>query len=257
MIGSGPAGQKAAIAAAKARKHVAVIDRTTMIGGVSVHTGTIPSKTVREAIFQLTGSAVNGNRYKTQDEISREELSLRVKEITGRETKVIRAQLKRNGVSIYEGNAQFLDPHTVEVQSDTGGTKLEAEQILIASGTRPAHDPEIPFDNQSIIDADHLPGLGQVPREIVIVGAGVVGLEYASFMAAGGVDVVLIDQRSVILDFVDREIAEALFYHLRRLGVTFRLGEKVTRVGRDATRNRVFAELESGKKVLSDACCMQ
>ena len=197
MIGSGPAGQKAAIAAAKARKHVAVIDRTTMIGGVSVHTGTIPSKTVREAIFQLTGSAVNGNRYKTQDEISREELSLRVKEITGRETKVIRAQLKRNGVSIYEGNAQFLDPHTVEVQSDTGGTKLEAEQILIASGTRPAHDPEIPFDNQSIIDADHLPGLGQVPREIVIVGAGVVDLEYASFMAAGGVDVVLIDQRSV------------------------------------------------------------
>lgn len=166
MIGSGPAGQKAAIAAAKARKHVAVIDRTTMIGGVSVHTGTIPSKTVREAIFQLTGSAVNGNRYKTQDEISMEELSLRVKEITGRETKVIRAQLKRNGVSIYEGNAQFLDPHTVEVQSDTGGTKLEAEQILIASGTRPAHDPEIPFDNQSIIDADHLPGLGQVPREI-------------------------------------------------------------------------------------------
>ena len=96
MIGSGPAGQKAAIAAAKARKHVAVIDRTTMIGGVSVHTGTIPSKTVREAIFQLTGSAVNGNRYKTQDEISMEELSLRVKEITGRETKVIRAQLKRN-----------------------------------------------------------------------------------------------------------------------------------------------------------------
>jgi len=94
-------------------------------------------------------------------------------------------------------------------------------------------------------------------ERFVIVGAGVVGLEYASFMAAGGVDVVLIDQRSVILDFVDREIAEALFYHLRQLGVTFRLGEKVTRVGRDATRNRVFAELESGKKVLSDACCMQ
>ena len=138
MIGSGPAGQKAAIAAAKARKHVAVIDRTTMIGGVSVHTGTIPSKTVHEAIFQLTGSAANGNRYKTQGEISMEELSLRVKEITGRETKVIRAQLKRNGVSIYEGNAQSLDPHTVEVQNDTGGTKLEAEQILIASGTRPA-----------------------------------------------------------------------------------------------------------------------
>jgi len=120
VIGSGPAGQKAAIAAAKARKHVAVIDRTTMIGGVSVHTGTIPSKTVREAIFQLTGSAVNGNRYKTQGEISMEELSLRVKEITRRETKVIRAQLKRNGVSIYEGNAQFLDPHTVEVQMIPG-----------------------------------------------------------------------------------------------------------------------------------------
>ena len=95
---------------------------------------------------------------------------------------------------------------TVQVQSDTGATTLQAERILIACGTRPAHDAEIPFDNQTIIDTDHLPGLGQVPREIVVVVAGVVGLEYASFMAAGGADVVLIDQRPGILDFVDREI---------------------------------------------------
>ena len=256
VIGSGPAGQKAAIAAAKARKRVAVIDRTSMIGGVCVHTGTIPSKAVREAIFQLTGLAVKaiyGDSYRGSGEISVDDLSFRVNHIIGRETQVIRAQLKRNGVAIYEGSAQFLDAHKTQVQSDNGDTNLEADKILIACGTRPAHSAGIPFDDHQIVDTDHLSGLGQIPKEIIIVGAGVVGLEYASFMAALGAEVTLIDQRSIILDFVDREIVEALCYHLRQLGVTFRLGEKVTHVGTDATRNRVFAELESGKKVLSDA----
>jgi NAD(P) transhydrogenase len=256
VIGSGPAGQKAAIAAAKAQKRVAVIDRRTMLGGVCVHTGTIPSKAVREAIFQLTGFAVKalyGDAYEGSPQISPNGLSLRVKDIIGRETQVIRAQLKRNGVAIYEGSAQFTGPHMVEVQSDSGAMRLEAEKILIACGTRPAPNGEIPFDNHRIVDTDHLSGLDRVPREIIVVGAGVVGLEYASFMAALGTDVIVIDQRQGILDFVDREIVEALSYHLRRLGVTFRLGEKVTHVGMESTRNRVLAELESGKKVLADA----
>ena len=256
VIGSGPAGQKGAIAAAKARKRVAVIDRTDMMGGVSVHTGTIPSKTLREAIFQLTGltvKALYGNGYRSRGDISVQDLSSRVHAIIGRETEVVRAQLKRNGVAIYQGDALFLDPHTVGIQGEGEGLRVKAEKILVACGTRPAHSPGIPFDNHRIVDTDHLADLVGLPKEIIVVGAGVVGLEYASFMAALGADVTLIDQRPIVLEFVDREIVEALFFHLRHLGVTFRLGEKVPQVGIDAKRDFVFAELESGKRVRGDA----
>jgi NAD(P) transhydrogenase len=227
-----------------------------MMGGVSVHTGTIPSKTLREAIFQLTGFALRelyGDGYRSRGDISLQDLSLRVNAIIVRETKVVRAQLKRNGVAIYEGSALFVDPHTMEVRGDAEGITVEAEKILVACGTRPAHSPDIPFDNHRIVDTDHLSCLGRIPKEIIVVGAGVVGLEYASFMAALGVDVTLIDERPIVLEFVDREIVEALFYHLRQLGVTFRLGEKVARVGIDAKRDFVFAELESGKRAQGDA----
>jgi NAD(P) transhydrogenase len=207
-----------------------------MMGGVSVHTGTIPSKTFREAIFQLTGSAVKamyGNGYRSREDISIQDLSSRVNAIIARETEVVRAQLERNGIAIYQGTALFLDPHTVEVQGDGEGIRVKAENIIVACGTRPAHSPDIPFDNHQIVDTDHLSGLGRIPKEIIVVGAGVVGLEYASFMAALGADVTLIDQRPTVLEFADREIVEALFYHLRQLGVTLRLGEKVAQVGVD------------------------
>ncbi len=140
----------------------------------------------------------------------------------------------------------------MEVECDGVRVNLSGEHILIACGTRPAHDPNIPFDGERILDTDRLTSLAGLPHELIVVGAGVVGLEYASFLAALGVEVTLIDQRPTILDFVDREIAEALAYHLRQVGVTFRLGEKVTRVGIDGQRDRVFAELESGKKVQGD-----
>jgi NAD(P) transhydrogenase len=255
VIGSGPAGQKGAICAAKLRKRVAVIDRRLMMGGVCVHTGTIPSKSVREAIFQLTGIAVRafyGSNYRGNGDVSLQDLSFRVTSIVSRETEVIRAQLKRNGISIFQGLAQFADPHTIEVQGEGEKITLRGEHILIACGTRPARSPDIPFDGKRILDTDEFNGIDSLPREIIVVGAGVVGLEYASFMAALGAEVTLIDQRPTILDFVDREIIEALSYHLRQMGTTFRLGEKVTRVGYDAQRDRVFAELESGKKVQGD-----
>src|SRR5271170_7670354 len=255
VIGSGPAGQKGAICAAKMRKRVAVIDRTVMLGGVCVHTGTIPSKSLREAIFQLTGNAVRtfyGERCHGNGNISVEDLAFRVNSIVARETDVIRAQLKRNGVTIFQGTARFTDPHTVEVEGGSEPITLHGENILIACGTRPARGAEIPFDGKRIIDTDELPRMGALPREVIVVGAGVVGLEYASFMAALSVEVTLIDQRPTILDFVDREIIQALEYHLRQMRTTFRLGEKVTRVGFDAARDRVFAELESGKKIQAD-----
>jgi NAD(P) transhydrogenase len=255
VIGSGPAGQKGAICAAKLRKRVAMVDRTLMMGGVCVHTGTIPSKSVREAIFQLTGIAVRtfyGNNYRGKGDVSVQDLASRVNSIVSRETDVIRAQLKRNGVAVFQGMAHFADPHSIEVNGESEKVTLRGEHILVACGTRPARSPEIPFDGQRIIDTDEFTCLGSLPREIIVVGAGVVGLEYASFMAAVGAEVTLIDQRPAILDFVDREIVEALAYHLRQMGTTFRLGEKVTRVGIDEKRDRVFAELESGKRVQGD-----
>jgi NAD(P) transhydrogenase len=256
VIGTGPAGQKGAIAAAKARKRVAIVDRTLMIGGVSTHTGTIPSKSIREAIFQLTGFAVKalyGDGSRSHGDISIQDVSSRVSTVVERETELVRAQLTRNGIAIYQGDALFLDPHTVEVQGNGEKSRLKAEKILVACGTRPAHSPEIPFDNRRIVDTDHLSGLDGLPKEVIVVGAGVVGLEYTSFMAALGAEVTLIDQRTTFLEFVDRQIVEALSYHLRQFGVTFRLGEKVTRVEIDPGRERVVVELESGKKVQGDA----
>jgi NAD(P) transhydrogenase len=256
VIGSGPAGQKGAICAAKLRKRVAVIDRTTMLGGVCVHTGTIPSKSVREAILQLTRATVKNllsQNVRGGERLSMTDLSFRVNSIIARETDVIRAQLKRNGVSIFQGLAQFVDPHRIEVKGEGDTVTLRGENILIACGTRPAHSADIPFDGKRIVDTDELEGIDGVPREIIVVGAGVVGLEFASFLVAMGTKVTLIDQRPTILDFVDREIIDALCYHLRQVGMTFRLGDKVTRVGVDAQRDRVFAELESGKKVIADA----
>jgi NAD(P) transhydrogenase len=172
VIGSGPAGQKGAIWAAKARKRVAVIDWPAMIDGVSVHTGTIPSQTMREAIFQLTGFAVktlSGNGFRNHDDVSVRDVSSRVSAIVARETELIRDQLTRNTIVIYQGSGR--------------GVRVEASKILIACGPRPAHSPEIPFDNHRVVDTDHLADLGGLPREIIVVGAGVVGLEYASFMA--------------------------------------------------------------------------
>jgi len=256
VIGSGPAGQKGAICAAKLRKRVAVIDRTMMMGGVCVHTGTIPSKSVREAVLHLTHSDVRslfGRTVRGGDPISVHDVASRVNAIIARETEVIRAQLNRNGVAIFQGQAQFGDPHTIEVQGEGEKATLQGQHVLIACGTRTARSPEIPFDGKRIVDTDELPCLDGVPREMIVVGAGVVGLEYASFLAAMGAEITLIDQRPTVLDFVDREIVDALCYHLRQMSTTFRLGEKVTRVGIDPQRDRVFAELESGKKVIADA----
>lgn len=255
VIGSGPAGQKAAICAAKLGKRVAISDRNRMVGGVCVHTGTIPSKTLREAILHLTGFTQRtfyGQDYSLKENISIQDLTSRVNMIVSREAEVIRAQLKRNGVALFEGVTRFTGAHSLEIEGQDGAKAVQSAHITIACGTRPAHSPEIPFDSKRILDTDQIACLQRVPKEVIVVGAGVVGLEYSSFLAALGAKVTLIDQRPTMLDFVDREILEALTYHLRRIGTTFRLGEKVIAAGIDAERDRVFAELESGKRVNAD-----
>src|SRR5215471_12636829 len=256
VIGSGPAGQKGAICAAKLRKKVAIIDRKRTIGGVCVHTGTIPSKTLREAVLYLSGfqqRTFYGRGYVLKDRIAMSDLIFRAHAVMAREIEVIKSQLRRNYVTTLEGEARFIDPHTIEIKSDSGSQLVRAGKILIACGTRPAHSDEIPIDGKRIFDSDQVHELEEVPRDLVIVGAGIIGLEYASMFAALGVKVTLLDQRPLLLDFVDREIIETLCFQLRQIGTVFRLGEKVVSVGFDHDRDRVVARLESGKNVHGQA----
>jgi NAD(P) transhydrogenase len=255
VIGSGPAGQKGAIAAAKLGKRVAVIDRPAMIGGVSLHTGTIPSKTGREAALYLSGfrqRAFYGEDYTLKEKIAVSDLTVRVRKVVDREAEVVRAQFRRNGIDVLPGLARFSDPHTLAVESEDDARTVRGEYVLIACGTRPAHSPEIPFDGRRIVDADQLEQMQELPRRPIVIGAGVIGLEYASIFAALDGEVTVIDQRPSLLDFVDREIVAMLFYALRREGITFRLGERVLSVALD-DQERVVARLESGKQVHGDA----
>jgi NAD(P) transhydrogenase len=256
VIGSGPAGQKGAICAAKLRKKVAIIDRQRTIGGVCVHTGTIPSKMLREAILYLSGfrqRTFYGRGYVVKDRILMSDLVFRAQSVMTREVEVIKAQLRRNFVTTHEGDARFKDPHTIEIHNEDGVQLVHGEKILIACGTRPAHSDDIPIDGKRIFDSDQVHCLEEVPRELIVVGAGIIGLEFASMFATLGVKVTLLDLRPTLLDFVDREIIESLSYQLRQIGTVFRLGEKVVQVGLDQERDQVFAKLESGKIVRGQA----
>lgn len=251
VIGSGPAGQKAAIAAAKLGESVAIIDRQAMLGGVSLHGGTIPSKTLREAILYLSGlrqRAFYGKDYAVKQKISREDLVARVQSVEEREMRVIRDQLNRNDVDMYFGTAHFVDDHTVAVEMEHETEKLKGQHILIACGTRPARNPDIPFDGETIIDVDQILDLAEMPGEMIVVGAGVIGLEYASMFATMDVEVTVIEKKGTMLDFVDQEIIDRLTYHLRDHNVIFRLGETVKTIHKDE-KNRVVAILESGKRI--------
>lgn len=251
VIGSGPAGQKGAIAAAKLGKRVAIVDREAMIGGVSLHTGTIPSKTLREAILYLTGlrqRVFYGRDYKLKEQISVSDLVSRVESVKRREKEVIKHQLSSNGIATINGQARFVDANCLEVENNGERTLLTADHVLIACGTRPAHAPDIPFDGKRIVDADQAWFHDKIPRDLIVVGAGVIGLEYTSMLAALGVKVTVIEQRPTLLDFADQEIIESLLFYLRRQDVVFRLGEKVTGVEANG-EGVVHARLESGKRV--------
>jgi NAD(P) transhydrogenase len=251
VIGSGPAGQKAAIQAAKLGRRAAIVERQTL-GGVSVNRGTIPSKTLREAVVYLTGlsqRAMYGESYRVKEEITVEDLELRTSQVVEREIDIVRNQLARNHVRVLSGIARFVDPQTVAI---SGGEDrvVSAEKIVIATGTRPHRPDAVEFDNKTILDSDGLLLMDRLPASIVVVGAGIIGIEYASMFAALGSKVTVVEKRHRLLDFVDAQIAEGLQYHLRDLGVVFRFGETVTAVERhgDAT----MTTLESGKRIPAD-----
>ena len=254
VIGSGPGGQKAAIAAAKLDRRVAIVERQHMIGGVCLNTGTIPSKTLREAILYLTGldqREMYGASYRVKDEITIADLAARTTHVVGRETEVVRSQLTRNRVTILTGSARFADPHTLEIDDGAGRVRrASADKIVIATGTKPARPASVEFDERTVIDSDGIVHLERVPRSMVVAGAGVIGIEYASMFAALGTKVTVVEQRDRMLEFCDDEVVEALKYHLRDLAVTFRFGETVTSV--EARHDGAIASLHSGKKIPAD-----
>jgi NAD(P) transhydrogenase len=255
VIGSGPAGQKAAIQAAKLRKKAALVEKRRVVGGSSVNTGTIPSKTIREAVLYLTGltqRAIYGAGYRLKDEISIEDLAARTRYVVEKERAVIRDQLLRNHVVLLEGTARFLDPHTLGIQGEAGSEKqVTAENIVIASGSEPAHPAGIAFNGSTILDSDDIVlRLKRIPTTIVVVGGGVIGIEFASMFAALGSRVTVIDGRPDILDFADREIVDGLRYHLRDLNVTFRLGERVVQV--EEHGEETLTTLASGKHIAAE-----
>jgi NAD(P) transhydrogenase len=254
VLGSGPGGQKASIASAKLGARVGLIERRNMIGGVCINTGTIPSKTLREAVLYLTGMTqreLYGQSYRVKEEITIGDLTARTSHVVGREVDVIRSQLTRNGVAVLPGLGRFTGPHTVQVSDGTGHEhSVTADKIVIATGTTPARPSSVDFDAQTIIDSDGILGLERLPRTMIVVGAGVIGIEYASMFAALGTKVTVIEQRMRMLDFCDTEVVEALKYHLRDLAVTFRFGETVSAV--EKHKNGTVTVLESGKKIPAD-----
>ena len=238
VVGSGPAGQKAALCAAKLGRRVAVVDRRSMTGGVCIHTGTIPSKAVREAVLHLTdlhhgtfGDLGGGGDRGTGDvKVTMADLLQRAHHVSRCEARVVARQMARNGVAFLDGSARFVDPHTLSVDNGREVHHVRGERILIAVGTTPARPDSVPFTPGRVVTSDEFLDLTELPREMCVVGGGVIGVEYAAMMAACGVRVTLVEGRDRLLDFLDDEIGEALQYRLRRAGVRLRLGEKVDRI---------------------------
>ena len=266
IIGSGPAGTRAAIQAAKLGKKVVVVEKAEAVGGAAINTGTIPSKALREAILGMTrvkntpvvpriaDFVAAGERSTFQDlrsschRVIREEIELAIEHLTS------------NGVEIVHGMGKFIEPGRVEISGPVNRTTVTADNFLIAVGTSPARPDNVPFTNPSVITSDEIMDLPELPRTMLIVGGGVIGTEYASMMSALGVKVTLVEGRNRLLDFVDEEITEALQYHLRQGGMTLRLGEKVVSIelgdtpefGRSIDGKMAIATLESGKTLKAD-----
>src|SRR5215471_2296575 len=252
VIGSGPAGQKAAIQASKLGYRVAVIERSHVVGGVCVNTGTIPSKTLREAVVYLSGHAqrgVYGQSYRPKDHVTVDDLLSRTSHVVEQEIDVITDQLGRNRVDLIVGTARFVDASTLSVATPDGERRLAGDRIVIAVGTVPSRPDDVEFDEETILDSDGILHLSRIPDSLVVVGAGVIGIEYASMFAALRTRVTVIERRERLLDFCDVEIVEALQYHLRELGLVLRFGETVMTVERG--RDGAITTLASGKRIPS------
>ncbi len=260
VIGSGPAGQRAAIQAAKLGKKTMLIERQAVVGGVCINTGTIPSKTLREAVLHLSGHrerGIYGASYTVKQNITMSDLLFRTAHVIRHEIDVTLHQLQRNRIEVVTGSGKFVDNHTVSVEDvpGRGQRNFSVDKVVIAVGTQATRDKNIPFDGQSILISDDILGMQTLPRSLTVIGAGVIGIEYATMFATLGVRVTLVDKRDRLLPFIDREITDALAYQMHQHRVTLRLGEEVSKLEpvKDDKGQRVRITLASGKQILTEA----
>lgn len=255
VVGSGPAGRRGAIQAAKLGKKVLVIEQGKRVGGVSVHTGTIPSKTLRETALNLSGwreRGFYGRAYRVKQEISADDLRQRLIITLNHEVEVLEHQFARNRVQQMRGKASFVDPTTLEVVKDDGETLLvSATSILLAVGTKPFRPDYMPFDGKTVLDSDELLDIAELPRSLVVIGAGVVGIEYATIFSALDTHVTVIDPKTTMLDFIDKEIVEDFTYQLRDRNMKLHLGQKADKVER-LDDGKVLLTLDNGRKIVTD-----
>ncbi len=263
VIGSGPGGQKAAIQASKLGRKVCVIERMESVGGVAIHTGTIPSKALREAVVQATGGMdpLSARGDVSLGRITLESIISSCQRIIATEIAIVKTQLERNGVRVISGSGKFVGPNRVTIQGTTSRVTLTADKFILAVGTVPAKPASIPFDGRRIITSDDLLAMTKMPRSMIVIGGGVIGTEFASIFAKLGVRVTIVERADRILSFLDAQIGEALQYHLRDIGMTMRLGEELKKAcvitedqkgSKGRKRMLVEATLSSGKSIHGD-----
>ena len=260
VIGSGPAGQRAAIQAAKLNKRVAVVERKTILGGVCINTGTIPSKTLREAVMHLSGyreRSLYGASYTVKQNITMADLTYRTDHVIQHELDIVRHQLQRNRVELISAEASFVDKNTIQLKfvDERGWRDVSAEYVVIATGTSATKTDSIPLDGKRVFLSDDLLSLDHLPRTLTVVGGGVIGLEYAGIFSTLGIRVTIIDKRRRLLPFVDEEIIDTLLYHLNQNRAILRLGEEVETIeliNDEEHGERVKIGLASGKQILTE-----
>ena len=257
VIGSGPSGRRAAIQAAKVGKAVLVVEKGRRVGGVSVHTGTIPSKTLRETVLNLSGwrgaGGFYGRNYRVKQEIAAEDLMMRMAKTLDHEVEVLEHQFSRNGVRTARGHARFLDPHRIEITGDRDEIRVVSGAfILVAVGTRPFRPDTVPFNGTNVLDSDEIVDLKRLPRSLAVVGAGVIGVEYATIFSALDVAVTLIEPRPTFLDFVDKELMDELIHDMRDRKLQMRLGSAIATIAINERGNPTVT-LANGQVVQTDS----
>ena len=255
VIGSGPAGKRAAIQAAKVGKKVLLVEKNEIVGGVTVHTGTIPSKTLRETVLFLSGwrqRGIYGRSYKVKDNITADDLKQRLTSTLGHEIEIIQHQLMRNGVEIEYGHARFTGEHSIRVEHYDGNSNdFTADYFVVCVGTRTRRPESVPFDGESIMDSDEILELSRIPRKMLVVGGGVIGLEYATIFKSLDIEVTVLESNDYVLGFVDREIVDELIHHLRDCNIHVLVNDQISTINK-FDDGKVVCKFKSGKSMAVD-----
>lgn len=254
VVGAGPAGRRGAVQAAKAGKSVLLIDKGHKVGGVCLHTGTVPSKTLRETVLNLSGFRERnfyGRSYTVKSDITFHDLKERLELTVGHEVEVLEDQLKRNNVTVLTGEAKFVSADSLHItQPDGDNCVVRFDKVLLAVGTKPFRPDYVPFDGERVLDSAEILNIKRLPKSLTVIGAGVIGLEYATIFNALGIPVTIIEPRNTILDFLDAQIVREFEAELSDRGIEFCMGSKAKTIKNDG--ENCFVKLEDGRAIKSD-----